>query len=211
MKKTTILFSMVFIQLFSCNNKNALSNKKSILTEFDNQDYQVEVFYSEKDSVYSSIDSMQIFSKENKTQIIDLKHKQINLKTNLISGLILPINNDFNFDGHNDIVTRGYSLPDFNYRSFHFLYDDKTKQFVENNSLDSLYNIELDTNNKEICASYNQNGNNGLFKYKWKDNNNLILVKKYEEYESDGEIYLSIIENDKVLKSYNLIIVAFVF
>jgi len=118
--------------------------------------------------------------------------------------MILPIKRDFNFDGYNDIETRNYSLPDFNFRSYHFLYDYKTNQFVENNILDSLYNIELLPKRKEICTKYSNNEYSELKIYKW-EKDTLINTKGYEEKEINGIVYLTIKRNNKTIVSDSII------
>jgi len=66
MKKIILLVLVIFIQLISCNKNIEQLKSKLVLSDFENSKYNFKFFYSEIDSLYSSIDSMQIFKKKKK-------------------------------------------------------------------------------------------------------------------------------------------------
>ena len=200
MKNFNLIILSTILLCGCINKKNTpIENKKS--TTIKQGKYIFKIYYANIDNQYSSIDSMtMIINNHNLQQHLNLTSKKIHYKTNLIPYIQFYNNEDFNFDGYNDLYFLPSSLPDFNYRSFHFLYNNKTKQFVESEILDSLYNIELVAETKEICTRYNNKnlGYSEFSKYKW-NKNTLINVEKVEEIESNGEILLSISRNNKIM------------
>lgn len=198
MKK--ILALILCSLLVSCKEKNKeiISNQGQLndfIIEKDTAtDVTYKIFYTQKKDNLYLLDSILILKKTEK-QKLNLIPKKI--FTDIISKNDIYTNFDFNFDGINDIMVYPYGSPDFNYRGYHFIFNVKTKKYEENNQLDSLYNIELNTSKKEICSYYQRQkiGYNEFSKYKWK-NDSLENLLKYIEKEANNGFILSVWKNN---------------
>lgn len=212
MKKIFTLILCSF--LVSCKEKNneiisyegQLNN--FIIEKDTATDITYKIFYKSKKENLYLLDSILILKKTER-QKLNLISKKI--FTDIITKNDIYTNFDFNFDGINDIMIYPYGSPDFNYRGYHFIFNVKTKKYEGNNLLDSLYNIELNTNTKEICSYFQRQkiGYNEFSKYKWV-NDSLKNTLKYIEKDANNGFVLSVWKNNISIVKDSLIKKSFI-
>jgi len=116
-------------------------------------------------------------------QLINLDTIEIDEKR-----IFLSIDEDVNFDGHNDIQVLNYTGAYNSCYSF-WLYNSSTNSFNHYKILDEVNNPIILKEKKEICSKYRVGLSEFyLKKYFWK-NNTLILKEKYEELWSENGIF----------------------
>lgn len=161
-----------------------------------------------KENVLYKFDSLILYKNDEKYNI-NLTSKNILSET--IEGNVY-VNNDFNFDGYQDVMIFPYRELPFNYRSYHFLFNPKNKEFEEQIELDSIYNEQICAKSKTIFSIYDKptSAISYLKKYKWK-NGNINNIEEIEEEKLPNGVYqikLTNIEKNetKVFKSKKSII-----
>lgn len=145
MKKRSILLSILF--LLGCSNKN------SNFVEIKDKVNKLKIYYSNKDSTNVFVDSILYTNSIRNGKIINLKSRDIIISKDALNDII-STNTDYNFNGYNDIEIYRPDLSGYNSLSNHFLYRKTDAKFIENKSLDSIYNIVLLPKRK----NYVQNG-----------------------------------------------------
>ena len=171
----------------------------------ENNNTKFKLCYSKKDNINIFLDSLILINNKNRNQTLNLIPFDILIsKSNLKD--ILTCNKDFNFDGFNDLEIYRPDLSGYNSFSNHFLFNKKNKKYENNSSLDSINNIEILEENKELCSKWHAGLSVFyLTKYNWQKDK-LNIVYSFEESNSaDGKIYLTIIRKNKVISKDSII------
>ena len=157
--------AILILFLLGCTHKGNKSN----FISFKDSTHKFNVYFSKKDSITYLIDSISINNIKGNKQSINLTSQKIEVSKSDLNDII-SIDKDFNFDGYKDIEVYRNDLSGYNYWSNHFLYNREKKKFIANKSLDSIDNIELIPEKKEICSKEREGMmGNSLVKYKWKN------------------------------------------
>lgn len=191
MKK--IIFYLFLIIFSFCThkkqNKNYNIQINNHLEEIDSVNgYNYIYYFEETNDLYNKdrgvlykLDSV-VLHKKNKWYTLNLISKNIYSKN--IEGNIYA-NQDFNFDGINDIMlyphVENYSVYGYDYRATYFLYDKDNNKFEEEKQLDSIYNLEVCGKNKYLISKSRY----GLVKYKW-DKDSLKPIELIKEIDLEN-------------------------
>lgn len=174
-----IVIILIVLSLVSCNKK-ALSenvhqkNKQTneCISKKDTINGNEYIFYLKKENpadsknTYYDLDSLMII-KQNKRYVLNLLNKKYSLpKYEITNGIYA--NEDYNFDGINDIVLYPhrdhYSVYGVQYFADYFLFNKKNNCFENNLQLDKMPNLEI--GKKDKCLTSND-GSSYLKKYQW--------------------------------------------
>lgn len=86
--------------------------------------------------------------------------------------------NDFNFDGHNDLRLPKF-LPTDDLSFFYWLYDPEQKQYIRHAVLEKLGAIDFDPSSKTVLNYWTKNENNyGTDVYRYKNLTEIELIKQ---------------------------------
>ena len=183
---------------------------KANIFSIENNKIKLKIYYSKKDSINLFMDSLIIRNDRDKYQTLNLVSFDIMISTSNLEN-ILTFNKDFNFDGYNDIEIYRPDLSGYNSLSNHFLFNKESGNYETNLSLDSIYNIELLVEKKELCSKWHA-GLSAFYltKYNWQKNKLNIVNKLVQSNSIDGKIYLTIIEKNKIISKDSIIAKSFV-
>ena len=179
--------------------------QKSKFISFKNNNDKIEIYYSKKDSVNLLLDSIMIKNDKNNYQIINLIAQNIIISKPSLENIV-SFKKDFNFDGFQDIEIYRPDLSGYNSLSNHYLFNKNNNKYEENLGLDSIYNIEIIINKKEVCSKWHTAMSAFyITKFCWQKNK-LNIVESYEQNNSvDGKTYLTIIKNNKIISKDSII------
>jgi hypothetical protein len=188
-KFNSILFLSFIWILVSCTQMNSQNFKTFSISKKDNV---YTLFYYEDSLIH--IDKLVITCEncEKKEMLLQL-NKELDFLSD--KNLLMQIE-DYNFDGHEDVVILSYQgLYNLTYSLW--LYNPVNKNYFEYPNFSDIVNPSVINQTKTICSNYHVGLNEFyLIRYKWHQNV-LKIVEKYEEFWDDSGhlIHTTISEN----------------
>lgn len=103
--------------------------------------------------------------------------------------VVFDVSQDANFDGYKDIELINWA-GNYAYSSSFWLYDKKSKKYAHYKPLDTIQNIEIDRQRKEITSNYHIGPVNTYSKvYQWQKGKLLLMSAHIEEEGEETNIY----------------------
>ncbi|MBL7879895.1 MAG: hypothetical protein JNN23_08550, partial [Chryseobacterium gambrini] len=169
MRKIVVCF--IFLVAVSCNKKTvALDSKDQVkqpnehISKKDTINGNEYVFYFKKEkpsdskNVYCNLDSLVILKNEKK-YVLNLTDKNLSPPEYALTDFVYA-NNDYNFDGINDIMVdphaENLSVYGNDYTAYYFLYNKKNDSFEESVQMNSMHNLDICAEGKYL---FSNNGN----------------------------------------------------